>query len=120
MFIQSKRRHVVAEHVQEGRFSALSNLSAQDIDKPACEAIAAKVLIDANRADLDVSGHTHPFAGHRNETTSMANADVIAHLDRSLAERARLGSLGQIEHLIRIRVAQADDLSVVRGACFVR
>ena len=118
MFIQPNRRHVVTEHVQERRFPPLANLAAQDIYHATGEAISAKVLIDANGADLNMSVQAHPFAGHRNETPSMANTDVIAHLQSSLAERTWLSLLDQIEHLFRIRVTQATYLRVFPGPCF--
>ena len=117
-FIQSNRGNVVTEHVEKRRFSPLLNFSTQDFHEPTSKAPFAVVFIHTNGANLNVSVDAHPFTGHRNETATVANPNVIAHLASPLAERSRLGLLDQIEHLVRIRVTQPDYLPIVRTSCF--
>src|SRR5471030_473499 len=92
-FIQPNRGTVVTEHVQKRRVSPLRNLSAQGFHEPAGKPFATPVFIYANGAYLNVAVEAHPFAGHSNETPLVANADVIAHLTCSLAERTGFGLL---------------------------
>jgi len=116
--IQPNRRNVVTEHVQKRCFSPLLDSSAQHFHEAASKAIPAIVFIYANGADLNVPVDAHPFAGHRNETSAVANPDVVAHLASPVAERAGPGPSDQIEHICHIRLAQPDDLRLVRTLCF--
>jgi hypothetical protein len=118
-FIQPNRRKVVTEHVQKRSVSPLRNLSAQGFHEPTGKPSATPVFIYANGAYLNVSVEAHPFAGHCNETPLVANANVVAHLTCSLAERTGFGLLDEIEHIFRIHVTQLDHLLSVSASGFL-
>jgi AraC-like DNA-binding protein len=102
-FIQPDRGDVVAKDVQKRRFPSLLNFSAQCFHEAAGQTASAIVFVHANGADLNVPIDAHPFAGHRNETLTVANPNVVARFVRSFAEWSGFGLLDQIEHLFRQR-----------------
>lgn len=118
-FIQPNRRTVVTEHVQKRSISPLRNLSAQGFHEPTGKPSATPVFIYANGAYLNVSVEAHPFAGHCNKAPLIANANVIAHLACSLAERTGFVFLREIEHVFRIHATQLDHLLSIRGSSFL-
>ena len=118
-FIQPDRGLIVTEYVQEWSVPTTLDFPAQEIHKPASKALAAPVVIHANRADLNVSVEAHSFSCHRNETTPVANSDVVAHLVGSLTERTGFGLLDQIAHVFRIGVTQGDHFRIVHASGFV-
>src|SRR5581483_7421381 len=69
----------------------------------------------AHGADLGVTRHVHPLAGHRDQLTVPTDPQVGTQLDGARHERPRPGPLHQVEHLRYVRGTETDGLLVGNG-----
>jgi hypothetical protein len=77
--------------------------------------LPARAWLGAHSADFRPPWDAQAFTCDRDQAAAPADAQVGAHLDRPLQERARYGQLRQREHFRHVGLGEADRFLEGRG-----